>query len=224
MGRLLGTASSAAATGANIVLVPVGSIEQHGPHLPLDTDTVIAEAVANRVALRLPDALVAPAIAYGSSGEHQAFAGTSSIGTDVLRQVVIELTRSMSNWVRRLIFVNGHGGNVFAMTAALEQMVGEGHDACWVPCDMPGADAHAGRTETSLMLYLRPGAVRLEHASAGNRAPLRSLMPILTTQGVQAVSRNGVLGDPTGANAAEGRHLLEVMVHRALESIAHVNA
>lgn len=224
MTGLLGRTTSSAATDADLVLIPVGSTEQHGPHLPLSTDTVIAEAVAHRVAKQLPQALVAPALAYGSSGEHQAFPGTSSIGTPVLHQVIVELTRSMTTWARRVVFVNGHGGNVFALTAAVDQLITEGHNVRWVPCAVPGGDAHAGRTETSLMLFLRPGAVRRERATAGNTSPVSALMPTLATDGVQAVSPNGVLGNPTGASAEEGRHLLDVMVHRVREALAHAHA
>jgi mycofactocin system creatininase family protein len=222
MAPLLGSAASPTTTGTDLVLVPVGSLEQHGPHLPLDTDTVIAEAVSHRVAARIPGTMVAPAVAYGSSGEHQAFPGTSSIGTPVLQQLVVELTRSMRTWAARVVFVNGHGGNVRALTAAVNQLITEGHAVTWVPCLAPGGDAHAGRTETSLMLYLRPGSVDRGSVAAGNTRPLEALLPTLTTQGVAAVSSSGVLGDPTGATSAEGRHLLDVMVHHVYEAVARV--
>ena len=120
----LARATSAEAAGARLVLVPVGSIEQHGPHLPLDTDTVIATAVAEGVAAELAptvdDVWVAPAIAYGSSGEHQSWAGTSSTGTAALTHVAVELTRSMRTWADRVVLVNAHGGNVEALSASDE--------------------------------------------------------------------------------------------------------
>ena len=77
---------------------------------------------------------------------------------------------------------------------------------------MPGGDAHAGRTETSLLLALFPDAVHLERAEPGNRRPLAELWPALRAGGVAAVSANGVLGDPTGATAAEGRRLFDRLV------------
>ena len=205
---------------SDLVLVPVGSLEQHGPHLPLDTDTVIAQAVTDEVARRVPGAWVAPPIHYGASGEHQSFSGTSSIGTQVLREVVLELVRSMRTWTRRVVLVNGHGGNIEALTSAVEQLRVEGHDVAWLPCQTDRyADAHAGRTETSLMLHLQPGAVRLDLAEAGNTAPLAQLMPYLRTGGVRSVSVNGVLGDPRGASAEEGRRLLDSMVHHVVERL-----
>lgn len=205
------------------VLVPVGSIEQHGPHLPLDTDTAIATAVAAGATARL-DArghrvLVAPALCYGSSGEHQDFAGTSSIGNTVLREVVIELTRSMRTWAQRIVFVNAHGGNVPVLWQAVEQLVVEGHDVSWVACSTEEVDLHAGRTETSLMLHLRPADVRLERAEVGNIGSLEELLPRMLAGGVKAVSANGVLGDPAGATAEEGAALLAAMVDDVVRAV-----
>jgi mycofactocin precursor peptide peptidase len=203
---------------ARTVLVPVGSVEQHGPHLPLDTDTRIAAAVARGAAARLgSDALVAPALAFGASGEHEAFPGTVSIGADALRAVLVEVGRSAGRWARRLVFVNGHGGNVEPLRAAVELLCVEGRNVRWYGCAPPPEagfvrDAHAGRTETSIMLALDPSAVRLDRAEAGNTAPLPELMPVLRAHGLAAVTSNGVLGDPSGANAAEGRAMLDAMV------------
>lgn len=207
----LAEATSPDTAGAVVVLVPVGSIEQHGPHLPLDTDTAIATAVATAAAAEVPGSWVAPALAYGSSGEHQSFAGTTSIGTAALARVVVELTRSLRTWADRVVFVNGHGGNVTALVAAVDQLSAEGHWVGWVPCATESVDLHAGRTETSLMLHLRPGSVRLDRAVAGNVEPLSAILPMMKAHGVGAVSANGVLGDPAGASAEEGHSVLRAM-------------
>jgi mycofactocin precursor peptide peptidase len=193
--------------GRPTLLVPVGSVEQHGPHLPLDTDTRIAAAVAARAATGA--LLVAPPVAYGASGEHEGFAGTVSIGHEALRLLLVKLGRSASRWAARLVFVNGHGGNVSSLVEAVRLLRYEGRDAAWFAC-AAGGDAHAGRTETSLMLALDPALVRPERA-AGNTAPLADLLPEMRAGGVAAVSPNGVLGDPAGASADEGEQLLAAM-------------
>lgn len=211
----LAAATSPEARRAAVLLVPVGALEQHGPHLPLDTDTVIARAVGQAVAERLADhtvqAWLTPAIAFGSSGEHQSFAGTLSIGREALVHQVLELVRSASTWTHRVVLLNGHGGNAPALTDAVTQLRHEKHDVTWLPCLVEAEDLHAGRTETSLLLHLRPSSVHLELAEAGNCGTLADLLPAMRSGGVAAVSPNGVLGDPAGANAAEGAAHLAAM-------------
>ncbi len=207
------------------LLVPVGSTEQHGPHLPLDTDTRIATAVCRAVADRLADCegvnwLVAPAIGYGASGEHEQFDGTVSIGTSALRLLLVEFGRSASRWASRLVFVNGHGGNVEALAAATALLRYEGRDAGWCSCTVAGADAHAGHTETSVLLHISPQDVRVDERVPGNVAPLRELIGELRRGGVAAVSEVGVLGDPTTATVEDGARIFPDMVETCLRRIA----
>jgi mycofactocin precursor peptide peptidase len=207
----LADATSPETAGAGLVLVPLGSVEQHGPHLPLDTDTTIAVAVAQGAAAELSGAWVAPAISYGSSGEHQSFPGTTSVGTEALTHQLVELVRSLRTWAARVVIVNAHGGNVAALHASDE--------LDWVPCATEEVDLHAGFTETSLMLHLRPESVRRDRAEAGNTQSLREILPAMMAGGVAAVSPNGVLGDPAGASAAEGERVLKAMVADVLERL-----
>lgn len=211
--RQLGTVTSAHPDlGAATVLVPLGSIEQHGPHLPLDTDIRIAAAVAGAAAGSLGH-LLAPPISYGASGEHQGFAGTISIGTTALTTLLVEYGRSACEWADRLAFVNGHGGNVDALRDAVGLLRDEGRDVAWcTPAAGSAADAHAGRTETSLLLHLSPHLVLVEQCRPGNTEALADLMPRLREAGMRAVSASGVLGDPTTATATEGQRLFAGMV------------
>ena len=214
------TWTALAAPGAEppILAVPIGSCEQHGPHLPLDTDTRIATAIAERLAAVDSRVAVAPALTISASGEHQSFPGTLSIGTTVFEQVLIELVRS-ADWSGGVVLINGHGGNSTAVGRAVAVCAAEGRDVLsWWP-HLPGADAHAGRTETSIMLAIDPARVRLDDAAAGNATPVAQLLAAMTAGGVAAVSTNGVLGDPTGATAAEGQVLLEQLVADIIEQV-----
>ncbi len=210
----LAGARSPELAGRPALVVPLGSVEQHGPHLPLGTDTTVAAAVAAGLVGRRPGLLLGPPLAYGASGEHEGFPGTVSIGTEALTTVLVELGRSAGRWAGRQLVVNGHGGNLDALRSAVPLLREEGRDAAWFPCGVPGGDAHAGRTETSLVLHVEPSSVRADLAEAGETAPIAQLLPRLRSGGVVAVSGNGVLGDPTGASAAEGERFLAGLVDR----------
>jgi mycofactocin system creatininase family protein len=197
-----------------LLLVPLGAVEQHGHHLPLATDTTVACTVAEAAAGDLDGALLAPALAYGASGEHEGFPGTVSIGTEALTGLLVEYGRSACRWAGRLVLVNGHGGNLDALRTAGRQLRDEGRDVAWFPCGVPGADAHAGRTETSLMLHVEPAWVRTDRAVAGDTTPIAELLPRLRAEGVRGVSPTGVLGDPAGASAEEGAEVLATMAAR----------
>jgi mycofactocin system creatininase family protein len=135
-----------------------------------------------------------------------------SIGTPTLTAVLLEYGRSACVWSARVVFVNGHGGNVDALRSATATLRGEGRDATWISACRDAVDAHAGHTETSLLLHLWPDAVRIDLLATGNTDPLADLMPRLRRGGVAAVSPSGVLGDPTTAAAADGARIFAEMV------------
>lgn len=206
-----------AATGA-VLAIPLGSTEQHGAHLPLSTDTDIAVALCAALDSRRDDVVVAPAVPYGSSGEHAGFAGTLSIGQDAVARVVLELGRSACETFAHVLFVSAHGGNKVPVTRAVERLRHEGRD---VSLFQPGwdGDAHAGHTETSLQLVLRPAVVHAERAVVGDTRPIADLLPSLRSGGVLAVTPTGVLGNPTTASAESGRATLAALTD---DLLAHV--
>ncbi|MGW5752448.1 mycofactocin biosynthesis peptidyl-dipeptidase MftE [Nocardia rhamnosiphila] len=209
---------SALRAGRPVLAVPVGSTEQHGPQLPLSTDTDVAVAIATGVAAVCPAVVVAPALAYGASGEHAGFPGTLSIGQEALELVIVELCRSAADTFEHIVLVNGHGGNVTALGRAVGRLRDESRDVrLYLPRYV--GDAHAGRTETSLQLNLSPDRVRIGHAEPGDTRPLAEILPRLRAGGVAAVSANGVLGDPTGATAAEGAWLLDLLISQLYDQI-----
>lgn len=213
-------ASGITATPSPIVLVPMGSTEQHGPHLPLSTDTLIAEELAERAVHHTDGLMVGPTLSVTASGEHAAFPGTLSIGTEATTLVIVELVRS-ADWAAGVVLVNGHGGNHAAVKAAVVTLEAEGRRVlAWSPrwprrLDGGPADLHAGRIETSMMLAIDPGLVRLELAEPGADASIDELRD----RGVRAISPNGVLGDPDGASGREGERFITEFVEDLVHQI-----
>ncbi len=195
-----------------IVLLALGSWEQHGAHLPFDTDTVIIEAVVD-AAIRSVDPentqfSVVPTIGVTASDEHNGFAGTLSIGTNALSDVVVSIARSAS-WARGICIVNGHGGNADALKLVHSALDYENiRHSIWSLPYYEGADMHAGHTETSLMLHLAPDTVRMDLAEVGAIGDSEILIERMRAGGIKEVSSNGVVGDPTNATAAHGATML----------------
>ena len=190
----------------DVLVLPLGATEQHGPHLPISTDADIAEALAHGLAARRPGVVVAPTLPYGASGEHAGFSGTLSIGHDALELVVVELVRSATDTWPHVLLLNAHGGNLSTLTTVVARLRDEGRDVLlWTPPWR--GDAHAGRTETSVQLALDPSRVG-PGREAGATEALAELLPELRRAGLRAVTDNGVLGDPTGASSEEGEALL----------------
>jgi creatinine amidohydrolase len=214
------TWTAAARAGGSVLVVPLGTTEQHGPHLALGTDTFVARALCGVLARRRADVAVAPAMPYGSSGEHADFPGTLSIGQPALEAFVVELVRSADHFAG-VVLVSGHGGNAEPLTRAVATSIRDGRRVLtWWPStdalrhlfdpEVLLTDAHAGRVETSIMLHLAPDLVRDTPAPSGSSPrPLPEIAAALRAPGVRAVSPTGVLGDPAGASADEGAAILE---------------
>ncbi len=211
----------------SVLVVPVGSCEQHGPHLPLDVDTRIAQFLADALAEHLGGgAVVAPPVTVGASGEHAGFPGTLSVGNEVMASVVVELVRSAlpvpgsAEPFAGVVLVNGHGGNIAALGSATGLLVSEGRAVlAWHP-QVPGGDSHAGRTETSILLHLEPSCVRMDRAEPGATTRWRDLAPEVMAGGLRDVAPNGVLGDPTTATAEEGAQVFRDLVAALVADVA----
>ena len=206
------------APAARVLLLPLGATEQHGPHLPLATDTIIARALADAVGAERPDVAVAPVLPYGSSGEHAGFPGTLSLGQVGLELAVVELIRSADRFDAVVVF-SWHGGNDEPLRRAAERLRDEGRNvAVWDPSPVDDGDLHAGRIETSLMLALAPELVGDERPAEAAE-PLEQLLPMLRAGGVAAVSRSGVLGDASRATAEQGAVLVDMLASRLADFV-----
>lgn len=223
--------AEAVESGATTVILPLGATEQHGPHLPLGTDTVRAAALAERLAERLPGSLVAPVLPFGCSDEHSGFAGLLGLDRETLARVILDLARRLAGWgVRRLVLLSAHGGNGEALDLALELLHRElpdldvrtnGNLEIIAPvlleiANREGISAseaglHAGEGETSEMLHLRPDLVRLGEPTSGFTGDMEAVLDELREGGLRAVTEDGVLGDPTRAGAERGARYLDAV-------------
>lgn len=203
-------------SGARVALLPVGSLEQHGPHLPLTTDTVIASALAQVLADANPALRLLPPLAFGCSHEHASWPGTVSVSAPTLHAMVADIAESLrASSTPKLVVVNGHGGN--HVLANLVQASGGDMALFPGPHDWQAArkasgmgttndrDMHAGELETSVLLHIRPDLVRAGYEESDHLADRRDHM--LTT-GLSRYTRSGVVGLPSRATANKGRDLL----------------
>lgn len=204
---------------ARVALLPVGSFEQHGPYLPLTTDTVIACTVARKLATAYP-ALVLSPVTISCSQEHAAWAGTVSISAATLHTVVNDISQSLrASGIDRLVLVNGHGGNHVLANVAQEatgRMAlfpglpdwADARAAAGVETSND-ADMHAGELETSILLHAHPELVRSGYESADCGYDDRRH---LATLGLSAYTSSGVLGYPSLASAQKGHGVLGELV------------
>lgn len=216
--------------GWDVAIVACGAVEQHGPHLPLFMDAEHGARLAEEVAHRLGDALVAPAIRVGCSDHHMGFAGSMSVREETFEALCHDYAVSLArHGFRAVYFIPSHGGNfgpLARMLGRLNEAVGPGTrvvaftdlDAqveLWrrVVEEEAGLGSrvggHADIAEGSIMLALHPGLVRAEAAAAGYEGPLTAeLLETVFREGIGAVAPNGILGDARGMSEAIGRRCI----------------
>lgn len=203
-----------------IVILPLGSWEQHGEHLPPDTDSVIINEVVRRAVSDLSGCVIAPTVTITASDEHAGFTNTLSIGTQPLIDSVVAIARSAS-WARGVCIVNGHGGNSDALHAIGSALEFEKiTHSIWSLPSYKGADMHAGHTETSVMLHIAPERVDMSRAVAGNSGNPADIISSMRSGGMKSVSPNGILGDPTHATPEHGAEVMALYVNN-LQSMLH---
>jgi creatinine amidohydrolase len=226
------------ADGRNTVVVALGATEQHGPHLPLATDTLLGDELAGRIAERL-DALVAPTLSIGCSSHHAAFPGTLSFTTGTFAVVVGEIVDSLVRaGFQRVILLPSHGGNFAPLgdaigpirkrttTARIEALT-DLSALLTVPAlgeaefgiTLAEGGLHAGEWETSLLLASDPSRVAMARAEAGFVGDLENALGAIFDHGVHAVSSNGVIGDPRRAEADRGERYWQHIVAAVIERL-----
>ncbi|GLU53399.1 creatininase family protein [Dyadobacter frigoris] len=229
-----------------VVLLPLGAIEQHGPHLAVATDTDIVSAIAYAAEGKMADRiLLCPTMPFGSSHHHLAFGGTLSISITTYTQVIVELVESLlQNGFRRIVLLNGHGGNITPVKQALAVLSNKYDDTVapnialatyWEvagkvfaglpPMESP-ALSHACEYETSLMLHLFPYKVFRNEIERATRPESNGYIPweddepyrgVTMVKKTQFVSGNGSSGEPQLATAEKGQYLFE----HAVESVVN---
>jgi len=243
---LSGPAVASTLTADSIVVLPVGSIEHHGPHLPLSTDLLIADRMSTlivdaAIAAGL-DAWLMPPLAYSKSDEHDWATGTMLIEWDTLMKTVLEVGRSVSRTpAETLVFYNGHGGNIALLQVALREIrratglrtflmnasipAGDGVDGP----DERGFGIHGGHGETSMVMALEPSLVDLSLTQRWVPDAIADYEHVKFNGGSVAFGwlsndfgASGVIGDPTAATAEWGQHLVEQSVKDGVAALAEI--
>jgi creatinine amidohydrolase len=233
----------------SVLVVPVGSLEQHGYHLPVATDTLLADAVAHGAATAADaPALVLPPVWTGLSAHHMPFGGTVTIGRETLATVLEEVAASaLESGFDAVVYVNGHGGNT-ALVDAVSASVGAAHPAAEVVSltyfalaaeiaaevrdSEIGGMAHGGEFETSLLLHLYPEMVAMDRAEGDlmeppydrSRQDLFESGPVSAYRPFTAYSESGAVGDPTLGDAEKGQRLFDHLCATLAALVEEVHA
>jgi len=227
-----------------VILLPVGSVEDHGPHLPLDCDNFLIGEMCHAAAQRIPDqVLLMPPIPYGFEDHHMDFPGTISIQPEHLMAFVLDITKSLAHHgFRHILIADGHGSNMPILDLAARKTVLETDALCAVfiwpsliketiaelrESDRPGGMSHAAELETSVYLYLRPNRVRMDQAKKEIGFPPSNFIwldlvdksPVSMMDWWSRISQTGVIGDPTLATKEKGERFFEAAVSRLVDLI-----
>ena len=227
---------AAIADGTRTAVVAVGSVEQHGPHLPLVMDALAGDELAARIADELGDALAAPTIRPGCSGHHMDFPGTITVPAEVLMDQIRAYCRSLDeHGFEHVVLVPTHGGNFAPVNTVapevareidanlvaladldeLMERMNEGLRAAGVEYQEPVI--HAGAAETAIVLAVAEGLVRTDELERGHEGEVS--VSRLLSDGFRAITENGVLGDPREATAEAGEAILDTITSAYVDRI-----
>lgn len=222
--------------GTRTAVVAIGSVEQHGPHLPLNMDTLDGDELSRRVAEKLGDALAAPTIRPGCSGHHMEFPGTITVPPETLMDTIRSYCRSLdSHGFEHIVLVPTHGGN-FAPTNTVAPDVARELDANIIALadleehmelmneglrkaglDYQESVIHAGAAETAVVLAINESLVRTDKYESGHEGDISTSK--LLSDGFKSITKNGVLGDPQKATKEAGEEVLETVATSYAEQI-----
>jgi len=227
-----------------VVILPIGSVEDHGRHLPLDTDNFLIWSICEAAAQRAPgEVLLLPQIPYGFETHHMDFPGTIDIGMEHLLHFVLDVTKSVAHHgFRHILIADGHGSNMPILDLVARRTILETESMCgcfiWPSLapevinrlresEVPGGMAHACELETSVYLHLDGGRVQMDKAAKEIGLPpskyiwmdLMKGSPVLYMDHWTRFSRSGVVGDPTLATAGKGRQIFDAVVGALVELV-----
>ncbi|MDZ4801901.1 MAG: creatininase family protein [Bryobacteraceae bacterium] len=231
----------AAVAGNRVAVLPVGTVEQHGPHLPLVTDVLTATEMSRLAVEQMPEeAVLLPSVYYSFNEHHMDFPGTIAVEGETIVRYVTDIGVSLArHGFRKVLLVNGHGSNVPFLDIAARNITNRTEAVCamvpwWnlIPRELlaslresefPGGMAHGCELETSVLLHLRPDLVQMDLAEKdiSFKRPsefffwdLQVGSPVFFQEWFSRYSRTGTVGDPTLATAEKGRLFVEAVVER----------
>ncbi len=226
--------------GVKTIIIAVGSIEQHGPQLPIITDSLIGEYIVTEITKKLGKALQGPTIRFGCSSHHMCFPGTISLKPETLKAIISDYTVSMvQHGFQNIIFIPSHGGNFTTIKEIIEKLQKQhpdkkilGYTDLYTYIDKlmqfsleeditkEESGAHAGELETSIVLYLNSELVKKERFAPGYVGSFGELEgDLILKNNIKALSEIGILGDPTKATAIKGQKYLEKTAEFLVEEI-----
>jgi creatinine amidohydrolase len=248
LAELSGPATLEVLNDRSIVVIPTGAIEHHGPHLPLITDYLLADVIGNEAVRQAADdgldVWILPTIGYTKSDEHSWASGTMWLRWETMMQTVVDLGRAVATTpARKLVFINGHGGNVALLQVALREIRRQfGLQTFLMPSlvkadplgaeglDERGLGIHGGTSETSIIMHIRPDLVDLSKAERWVPEHIADFeyigfnaKPVSFGWLSDDFGPAGVVGDPTQANAEFGARLFQTSVAQAVASLKEIN-